>query len=49
MLEALADAPGERNVKLLAVNGLPGSGTATELMDAAGIGRDDIVRAALAQ
>jgi len=46
VLEALADAPTASRVRQLAVRGLPGSGTAQQLMDAAGIGVDDVVRAA---
>jgi transketolase len=46
VLEALADAPTVPRVRQLAVRGLPGSGTAQQLMDAAGIGVDDVVRAA---
>jgi transketolase len=47
VLEALAGEPQPRRVTLLGVQGLPGSGTAAELMDAAGIGVDGIVTAAL--
>ena len=47
VLEALADEPQPRRVTLLGVQGLPGSGTAAQLMDAAGIGVDSIVTAAL--
>lgn len=48
VLEALADEPRRLRVALLGVQGLPGSGTATELMDAAGIGVAQVVAAALA-
>ncbi|UUT36512.1 transketolase C-terminal domain-containing protein [Microbacterium elymi] len=47
VLEALADEGARPRVRLLGVRGLPGSGTAQELMDAAGIGVDDVVRAAI--
>jgi transketolase len=46
VLEAMADLPARPIVRLLGVRGLPGSGTAEQLMDAAGIGVDDVVRAA---
>jgi transketolase len=44
--EALADHPEPVAIKILGVEGMPGSGTATELMDAAGIGVADVVAAA---
>jgi transketolase len=47
VLEALADEPERPRVRLLGVRGLPGSGTAEELMDAAGIGVDAVVQAAV--
>lgn len=46
VLESLADAPVPVHATLLAVRGMPGSGTGEELMDAMGIGVDDVVRAA---
>jgi transketolase len=46
VLEALADLGEPLHVAQLAVRDLPGSGTPTELMDAAGIGPDAIVAAA---
>jgi transketolase len=46
VLEALADRIRPPRVIQLGVRGMPGSGTASELMDAAGIGTADIVRAA---
>jgi transketolase len=48
VIEALADAPQPPRAILLGVHGLPGSGTATELMNEAGIGKAHIVQAALA-
>lgn len=48
VVEALADQPEPPRVALLGVQGLPGSGTASELMDAAGIGTANVVKAALA-
>jgi len=48
VLESLADAGASPRVRLLAVQGLPGSGTAEELMNAAGIGVGDVVEAASA-
>jgi transketolase len=47
VVEALADRAHPPRVVLLGVHGLPGSGTATELMDAAGIGQGSVVEAAL--
>src|SRR5499427_392868 len=46
VLEALNDAGRSARVAHLAVHGLPGSGTPTELMEAAGISADHIVQAA---
>jgi transketolase len=46
VLEAFEDVSAHPTVTVLGVRGLPGSGTATQLMDAAGIGVDDVVRAA---
>jgi transketolase len=48
VLEALGDLGEPLRVSRLAVRDLPGSGTPTELMDAAGIGPDAIVAAARA-
>jgi transketolase len=48
VIEALADTPQPPRAILLGVQGLPGSGTATELMNEAGIGKAHIVQAALA-
>jgi len=48
VIEALADTAAPPRTIQLGVRGLPGSGTANELMDAAGIGQADVVRAALA-
>jgi transketolase len=47
VLEALAADPQAHKVVQLAVQGLPGSGTPQELMDAAGISAPHITRAAL--
>jgi transketolase len=46
VVEALADQQHPPRVILLGVHGLPGSGTAAELMDAAGIGTQSVVQAA---
>jgi transketolase len=46
VVEAMADQPQPPRVTLLGVQGLPGSGTAVELMDAAGIGVAQLVAAA---
>jgi transketolase len=46
VLEAFSDAGRPMRISHLAVSGLPGSGTPAELMDAAGISADHIVRAA---
>ena len=46
VLEAFSDAGHPVAIKHLAVRGLPGSGTPAELMRAAGISADEIVRAA---
>ena len=46
VVEALADHPQPLRIKILGVEGMPGSGTATELMDAAGIGVTGVVAAA---
>jgi transketolase len=48
VVEALADSAQPPRAILLGVQGLPGSGTATELMDEAGIGRAQVVQSALA-
>lgn len=48
VVEALADQPRPPRVVLLGVQGVPGSGTAVELMDAAGIGVSHVVAAAAA-
>lgn len=48
VVEALADTAAPPRAILLGVKGLPGSGTGAELMDAAGIGKADVVRAVLA-
>jgi transketolase len=46
VLEALAMHPQSLRVSVLGVEGMPGSGTSTELMDAAGIGVPAVVAAA---
>lgn len=46
VLEALAELPDRPVVVSLAVDSLPGSGTGAQLMDAMGIGVDDVVVAA---
>jgi transketolase len=46
VLEAFSDVGHPMAIRHLAVSGLPGSGTPTELMRAAGISVADIVRAA---
>ena len=46
VLEALSDAGHAARIAHLAVRGLPGSGTPTELMEAAGISAGHIVQAA---
>jgi transketolase len=46
VLEALATYPEQLRFHLLGVRGMPGSGTSTELMDAAGIGVESVVAAA---
>jgi transketolase len=46
VVEALADHPEPLSVHILGVEGMPGSGTSTELMDAAGIGVAGVVAAA---
>lgn len=46
ILESLADEPSPPRMAHLAVRGLPGSGTAQELMDAAGISAAHVVTAA---
>ncbi|MES1169340.1 MAG: transketolase C-terminal domain-containing protein, partial [Leifsonia sp.] len=46
VVEAMADQPQPPRATLLGVQGLPGSGTAVQLMDAAGIGVAQVVAAA---